>query len=187
MADLESVLFLLCLDRPEEARCKFAEAEKAQPESELLRKGNRSLYEWPICFALGNSAAAAELFLSDSGAHLDDPFHGAEQAVKAGILLELAGKPDRARELWLETSRRYPESRCSFLGRLAQGLLQEDFGVEQMPYGTHTRGEIFFLVGSLYEARGRGARARQLFQLCATEDLSRRWPVWAAEKKLREK
>jgi tetratricopeptide (TPR) repeat protein len=124
----------------------------------------------------------------------------AEQGIKAGVLFELAGQKERARAIWSGVARRYPEVQCHFYGELAKALTSPPASpspqgrggtaskaialLEEMPYSTAVRTEMFYLVGLLHESRGNQDRAGHLFRLAAEEEKTNRWPAVMAQRKL---
>jgi len=54
----------------------------------------------------------------------------AQMSIKAGILLELACKPEGAKQTWRETARWFPPNRCCFFADVAQGLSRGGEGTQ---------------------------------------------------------
>ncbi|MBN1671031.1 MAG: hypothetical protein JXR37_08370 [Kiritimatiellae bacterium] len=109
----------------------------------------------------------------------------AANAVKVGILLELAGDARGARDAWAQAIRRFPCSRCCHYASLARSIMgAEADKLEEMPYHPLTRSEFFYLGALLYEARADPKRSRQLFRLCVKEDPTLNWPAYLAKKRL---
>lgn len=168
---------------PQNARKAIEHARYENPNSFYLQKGTVSRFLYPILVLGGDREQAAEMLKDDSYVG-DAPFAlRAEQAIKAGILLELAGKKQEAKALWVHTSQRFTEVRCPFFGalssRLATGAADQ---TEQMPFPVANRIEMFYLVGLLNRARGNEKRAQQLFALAIEEDHMRLWPSrWAKD------
>jgi hypothetical protein len=80
--------------------------------------------------------------------------------------------------------RRYASATCNFLPGLAKALLEnKKDNLENMPYNSQLRTEMFYAYGLLYEKRGNTVRIKQLFQLCIDEDPTYLFPRVLAEKK----
>ena len=138
----------------------------------------------------------AALLLPEARRHDDEQSRHGQEMVTAGILLELAGKPEQARKVWGEAGRRFPPERCYFWGTLAKALVAGKPDVsrrssqakpdhlESMKLFYRVRSEMFYLAGLLYEHRGDAARARRLFALSVKEDPTLNWPAHLASTKL---
>lgn len=179
--------WLWCIEQEsKDARAAIAEAERLFPGLNYLKRGVRSRYTYVPDLVDNMYEEAAIALLEDGRCDYGQIVMHAEQFCMAGIVLELAGKSDKAREIWTNAALRYPPAHCCFFGELARNFRDgTDDGLETMPYGPQKRSEMFYLAGLLYESRGNSSRASKLFTLSATEDKSRRWPSWLASGKLR--
>jgi len=84
---------------------------KEYPKESFFLEGNRSeVFHVPLLMA-GRVRDAADVLLTKPGRY-EPAMERAEREVKAGILIELAGDKDRARNQWRETSQRYPSDQC---------------------------------------------------------------------------
>lgn len=131
---------------------------------------------------------AASLFLKESRRPEGPLTVRGQEAVVAGILFELAGRPDEARKVWLNAIRRFPSELCCFWGALATALAAgKPDHLEKMPFFYRVRSEMFYLVGLLHKRRGNAARARRLFTLSCKEDPTFNWAAHLAMKRLSAK
>jgi hypothetical protein len=105
--------------------------------------------------------------------------------MKAGILLSLSGEEEKAREVWSEVERRFPETRCCYFASLARrlGRGQRD-NMEDIRCHAWDRSEMCYLVALLCEKQGNTARSRELMEMCLAADPTLRWPAYLARAKL---
>lgn len=126
-------------------------------------------------------AKLAAFMLPKARLHDDQLSVHGQEAVTVGIMLELAGKRAEANQVWGETFRRFPSSRCYFWGPLAKALASEKPDhLETMRLPFRVRSQMFFLAGLLYEYRGHATHARNLFALSVKEDPTLNWPAHLA-------
>lgn len=157
-------------------------------DESYIKKGKTGYFTYVPWLLEGEYIKASALLLADSKIEDDGIAGCAAQAIKAGILLELAEKQKEAGSLWMETMKRFPAHRCCYYASLAQGLFSGETGcLEKMPYHTRTRSEMFYLVGLLYEKRGNLKQAQKLFEMSWKEDPTLRWPAYLSKRKLERK
>lgn len=198
---LQKVLLLCSNGESHEAWETMGDLVKINPSHPYLRHGERSTWYYPLHFASGDPAKAAECLLED--ARMEGPrvvLH-AEQMTKAGIMLELSGNAGEGAKIFSEVIRRFPPTRCNYYSALAEALLMsapsaagpianregervrnEVFA--QNPFHPQIRTEMSFLAGLLFESRGDSVRSRSLFELALKDDPVCRWPGQMAKKKL---
>lgn len=134
----------------------------------------------------GRFAEVAKYLLEESRREGVTTVASGQAWVSAGILLEIAGNPDAARETWGAASRHMSPDRCYFWGSLAKALASgKPDRLETMNLFWSVRSEIFCLAGLLYEHRGNAKRADALFALSVKEDPTSRWPAHMAVSRLR--
>jgi hypothetical protein len=133
----------------------------------------------------GRLGELADLLLEASRRDDGNQSARGQEAVTAGILLELSGKRREAVKVWKEAIRKFPPDRCCFWAGLAEALAaKESDGIESMPLFWRARSEMSYLAGLLYEHRGDTRRARRLFDLSLKEDPTLRWPAFMARQSL---
>lgn len=187
-ASLIASWILAGLDVPDESGSAFARAEEIAPEHVYLRKGKRSEYQYPHVFLKGDFENAAEILLIDSQVEDGQLAVHAEQALKAGILYELAGDIPKATETWDGLVRRFPLDRCNYYGRIAEilsgkaPLLLRTFF--DMPFRLYVRMEVFLLTGLLLLKRNDPGNGLTLLRQCAEEDSVNFWAGMIAKKRL---
>jgi hypothetical protein len=126
----------------------------------------------------------ADILLEASRRDDGSPSARGQEAVTAGILRELSGKPGEAMKVWKEAVRAFPPDRCCFWGDLAGALAAKaPDGIESAGLFWRARSEMFYLIGLLYEHRADESRARRLFDLSREEDPTLRWPALLAGQK----
>jgi hypothetical protein len=92
-----------------------------------------------------------------------------------------------ARKIWAEAIRRFPSEKINFYAEAAEVLLENRTGIiEKMPYRARHCSEMFYLAGSLFEARGNADEAHNLFTRALKNDPTLKWPAYFAERKLKE-
>lgn len=185
MADAALAELLYCLRREREAGRIMAGLLQASPK----RASHPGIpLRGPTLadrFASGRCDGLADLLLKNARLDSPDVFSRGQNAVVAGIALELAGKPGEAKAAWMETTRRFPAQACYFWGAFAGALATgRPDHVETLRHYYHVRSELFFLTGLLEEHRGHSARARRLFRHAVKEDPTFLWPAHLAQRKL---
>lgn len=184
-AELVLSTLLVSMGRIDEAKEALERAAQLFPEWSYPQKGARGEYGYPPWCAEGNYGKAAELLLEDSRHDDSAPALRAGQALRAGILFELACDKNGARGIWEEVIRKYPSPRCAYYADLAQFFLGKGMDcLEAMPFPVRARSEMFYLAGLLMESRGDQDRSRSLLRHSADEDLMNHWPAVLARKKL---
>jgi tetratricopeptide (TPR) repeat protein len=185
-SQLEMSVIHWMLGRSSEGWSAIRRAQKLCPNTGFQRDGRKSFHLYVPHFLEGNFEQATAILLEDSRVSDEAWAEHAQQAIKAGIMLELAGKIEKARDLWQQAARRFPVSRCCYLGSLALDLLSHGTGAraEEMPFPVLWRSEMHYLCGLLYEARGDVQRSRGLLALAWREDQTLRWPAYLARQKL---
>lgn len=174
----------LVMGQVESAREIIARAEKRFPGNSHLRGHYRAQYYYPPLLVQGQYAAAAQTIL-DAAKGGTSLLMSANGMIRAGILYELSGDPNRALELWRETVRRFPAKRCNFYGPLAEELARGEGGsLEEMPCAALHRAEMFYLAGLLHKSRGKNDAAKKYFSLAVADDPTFNWFTWLSKEEL---
>lgn len=179
-AKIQASHILCCLGRRDEALVLFEEAKSEAPHYSIRIKHTVPMFVMTDRFLEGGEALFAEYSRNKNDTALI-----AETGVKAGILFELAGRPEEARKIFVGVSERFPPEKVCFYGSFAQALAANAaFSIADMPYDHLKRSEMFYLFGLLKERRGEPAEARSLYSMSISEDPTLRWPVYFSRKKL---
>jgi hypothetical protein len=167
-----------------EATCAAGEWNRAKVLLEKCIK-KRIRIPYAAWFLQGEGLRATESLLAQSQNEKLEMADRAEQIIKAGIIMEIAGKASRGKEMWDRVIREFPGTRCHYYDSLARSLGSDNCGnVEEMPHSAFRRSELFYLTALLAEHRGRAERSRELLEMGVREDPTLRWPAYMAKQKL---
>lgn len=182
---IHSALISCMLQKPDKAEELLKTAERAyknQSDFSLAARGN--IWYVPAFFKC-EYRKAADLLLASSKDENGQIARQANQALKAGILFELAFNNIKAEEVWGDLIKRFPPHYCNYYSEPARAFMHgEKDNLEEMPYEALRRSEMFYLAGLLYEKRGNKKRAKELFAMSLKEDPTLRWPAYLARIRL---
>lgn len=171
---------LCCLAKGEQARVLLAEAKKVDPNRYMGPK------DYTPLLLLEENFLEIERLLHVE--YCDTPNVNsllAEIGIKAGIMRELAGRVEEAKEMFRHVERRFPRERVYFFAPFAAALAAgADFDADKMLDEISKRSEMFYFLGLLQEKRGKSAEAKALFEQSLSEDPLLRWPACFSKKKL---
>lgn len=196
-AKLSASLILVGQQDPDGALRLVGEVDRSNERDWLVGRGFRSRYDYPPHLVKKNYDKAVEALLDDSMKDDSKAAIHAEQALKAALILSLAGKMPECRKVLLETARRYPESRVHCFESLAHGLEKAlkdtNHGgwaakllpvLNDLPYPAQVRSEIFYLAGTLFMKLGSKAEGLLLLLRSMEEDCTNQWPAVLARKEI---
>ncbi len=185
-AELMASLTWCALENCDEALRILERIKQKSPDHPNLAAGSGSKFLFVPHLVKGDFLQAAEIIHRDAQHNDDRAALHALQAIRAGIVFELAGNVKAARKIWSNVTRRYPSSAVPFLGMLAHNLLGGSVDqLESMPYPMFNRSEIFYLVALLEEKRGEKSAA-DLLEMSWKEDRSLIWPAYLAKQRLQK-
>ena len=173
------IMPLSMLNRIEEAENILKNALK----NNLIDKNIDGIY--PFYLMKGDYITAGEILTaySKTGFYTSHAF----RLLIAGLIYELSGDKTKAKEVWKEVIGRFPLNRINYYASLAEALLnntQDDYCLKNIPYNFYVKSELYYLMGLLYESRGKKTMAKEFFELSINADPSNWWPAYLAKKKL---
>jgi tetratricopeptide (TPR) repeat protein len=179
--DICAAQLLCCLGEFKEAHRIVERARSDYPEQPFLRGDAFHDFAFVAHLVEQRYEELSEILLADARRYDDQLSARGQEAVTAGILLELAGKRAEANKVWAETARRFPPDRCYFWGPLARALATgRPDDLETMRLSFQVRSQMFFLAGLLFAHRGQATRSQRLFAASVEEDPSLHWPAHLA-------